>query len=131
MGEASLRGLFGSLRRAVGARHARAAAACALVVATALATLPLSAHAADEVAARPVDGLTIGVMSDPHYFPAEYQGTRAEDYQSQISGDLRLMGENEALTEAAVDQMIADDESGEHPLPSVLLVTGDLSSEGE
>ena len=131
MGEASLRGLFGSLRRAVGARPARAAAACALVVATALATLPLSAHAADEVAARPVDGLTIGVMSDPHYFPAEYQGTRAEDYQSQISGDLRLMGENEALTEAAVDQMIADDESGEHPLPSVLLVTGDLSSEGE
>ena len=130
MGEASLRGLFGSLRRAVGARPARAAA-CALVVATALATLPLSAHAADEVAARPVDGLTIGVMSDPHYFPAEYQGTRAEDYQSQISGDLRLMGENEALTEAAVDQMIADDESGEHPLPSVLLVTGDLSSEGE
>lgn len=84
MGEASLRGLFGSLRRAVGARPARAAAACALVVATALATLPLSAHAADEVAARPVDGLTIGVMSDPHYFPAEYQGTRAEDYQSQI-----------------------------------------------
>ncbi len=131
MGEASLRGLFGSLRRAVGARPARAAAACALVVATALATLPLSAHAADEVAARPADGLTIGVMSDPHYFPAEYQGTRAEDYQSQISGDLRLMGENEALTEAAVDQMIADDESGEHPLPSVLLVTGDLSSEGE
>lgn len=131
MGEASLRGLFGSLRRAVGARPARAAAACALVVATALATLPLSAHAADDVAARPVDGLTIGVMSDPHYFPAEYQGTRAEDYQSQISGDLRLMGENEALTEAAVDQMIADDESGEHPLPSVLLVTGDLSSEGE
>lgn len=131
MGEASLRGLFGSLRRAVGARPARAAAACALVVATAFATLPLSAHAADEVAARPVDGLTIGVMSDPHYFPAEYQGTRAEDYQSQISGDLRLMGENEALTEAAVDQMIADDESGEHPLPSVLLVTGDLSSEGE
>ena len=131
MGEASLRGLFGSLRRAVGARHARAAAACALVVATALATLPLSAHAADEVAARPLDGLTIGVMSDPHYFPAEYQGTRAEDYQNQISGDLRLMGENEALTEAAVDQMIDDDESGEHPLPSVLLVTGDLSSEGE
>lgn len=131
MGEASLRGLFGSLRRAVGARPARAAAACVLVVATALATLPLSAHAADEVAARPVDDLTIGVMSDPHYFPAEYQGTRAEDYQSQISGDLRLMGENEALTEAAVDQMIADDESGDHPLPSVLLVTGDLSSEGE
>ena len=36
------------------------------------------------------------------------------------------MGENEALTTAAVDQMIA-----EGNLPSVLLVTGDLSSEGE
>lgn len=27
--------------------------------------------------------------------------------------------------------MIADAESGAHPLPKVLLVTGDLSSEGE
>ena len=77
-------------------------------------------------AARAVESFSFGVMSDPHYFPAEYQGTRAEAYQNQISGDLRLMGENEALTTAAVDQMIAEGD-----LPKVLLVTGDLSSEGE
>ena len=58
--------------------------------------------------ARVVDGFSFGVISDPHYFPAEYQGTRAEAYQNQTSGDLRLMGENEALTTAAVDQMLAD-----------------------
>ncbi len=65
-------------------------------------------------------------MSDAHYFPVKYNGNRAEDYQKQISGDLRLMGEGEALTAGAVDQML---EQGN--LPSVLLVTGDLSSEGE
>ena len=70
--------------------------------------------------------LTFGVLSDAHYFPTVYNGTRAQDYQKQISGDLRLMGEGEALTTAAVDQML---EQGN--LPSVLLVTGDLSSEGE
>ena len=70
--------------------------------------------------------LSIGVLSDPHYFPTQYNGTRGEDYQNQISGDLRLMGEGEALTTGAVDQMIADGD-----LPQVLLVTGDLSSEGE
>lgn len=81
--------------------------------------------------ARVVDGFSFGVISDPHYFPAEYQGTRAEAYQNQTSGDLRLMGENEALTTAAVDQMLADSEDGSRPLPKVLLVTGDLTSEGE
>ena len=70
--------------------------------------------------------LRFGVLSDAHYFPTRYNGTRAEDYQEQISGDLRLMGEGEALTTGAVDQMLASDD-----LPEVLLVTGDLSSEGE
>lgn len=70
--------------------------------------------------------LRFGVMSDAHYFPTRYNGTRAEDYQNQISGDLRLMGEGEALTTGAVDQMLEDGD-----LPEVLLVTGDLSSEGE
>ena len=87
--------------------------------------------AAGDGAARAVEGFSFGVMSDPHYFPAEYQGTRAEAYQNQTSGDLRLMGENEALTTGAVDQMLADAESGAHKLPKVLLVTGDLTSEGE
>lgn len=72
------------------------------------------------------ENLTFGVLSDPHYFPTQYNGTRGEDYQNQISGDLRLMGEGEALTTGAVDQMLE-----EGNLPSVLLVTGDLSSEGE
>ena len=86
---------------------------------------------APTVATRAVNGFLFGVMSDPHYFPAEYQGTRAEAYQNQTSGDLRLMGENGALTAAAVDQMLADAESGARKLPKVLLVTGDLTSEGE
>lgn len=72
------------------------------------------------------ENLTFGVLSDSHYFPTQYNGTRGEDYQNQISGDLRLMGEGEALTTGAVDQMLE-----EGNLPSVLLVTGDLSSEGE
>lgn len=100
----------------------RAFVAAVLLAAVALSALPLEAAAALGVE----EGFTFGVMSDPHYFPAEYQGTRAEDYQNQTSGDLRLMGENEALTTAAVDQMIE-----EGNLPKVLLVTGDLSSEGE
>ena len=100
----------------------RAFVAAVLLAAVALSALPLEAAAALGVE----ESFTFGVMSDPHYFPAEYQGTRAEDYQNQTSGDLRLMGENEALTTAAVDQMIE-----EGNLPKVLLVTGDLSSEGE
>lgn len=116
----------------------RTAVAVVLLAAMVLASLPVGAIAAlatpsseGDVAARKADGLSIGVMSDPHFFPAEYQGTRAEAYQNQISGDLRLMGENEALTTGAVDQMLADDADGSRPLPKVLLVTGDLSSEGE
>ena len=70
--------------------------------------------------------LSFGVMSDTHYFPTKYNGNRAEDYQNQTSGDLRLMGEGEALTTGVVDQMLE-----EGNLPSVLLITGDLSSEGE
>lgn len=72
--------------------------------------------------------LTFAVMSDTHYFPTEYNGTRAEAYQDQTSGDLRLMGEGQALTEGAVDQLLAKDPSD---YPDILLVTGDLSSEGE
>ena len=112
-------------------------AAVAVLAATSLALSPAVAAVAEQTPAdsaaamRTVEQYSIGVMSDPHYFPAEYQGTRAEDYQNQISGDLRLMGENGALTEGAVDQMLADDADGSRELPSVLLVTGDLSSEGE
>ncbi len=73
-----------------------------------------------------IESFDFGVISDPHYFPTEFNGTRASAYQDQTSGDLRLMGENEALTTAAVDQMLA---AGD--LPRVLIVTGDLSSEGE
>lgn len=101
------------------------------LVAAALAVLGAAALSLGAVSARASEGFSIGVISDPHFFPAEYQGARAEAYQEQISGDLRLMGENEALTTSAVDQMIADDKSGSRPLPKVLLVTGDLSSEGE
>ena len=38
------------------------------------------------------------------------------------------MGEGQALTEGAVDQLLAKDPSD---YPDILLVTGDLSSEGE
>lgn len=72
--------------------------------------------------------LKFAVMSDTHYFPTEYNGTRAEAYQDQTSGDLRLMGEGQALTEGAVDQLLAKDPA---EYPDILLVTGDLSSEGE
>lgn len=111
-----------------------ASGAASRLVADVGADAGAAASTADEggdAGMQAVSDFLFGVMSDPHYFPAEYQGTRAEDYQNQISGDLRLMGENEALTTGAVDQMLADAESGERALPKVLLVTGDLTSEGE
>lgn len=126
MAVSGIKAVLRRLRVVAGRGGARLAVVLALVVATLSAVYPASARATGDVSLQPVDGFTFGVMSDPHYFPAEYQGTRAEAYQNQTSGDLRLMGENEALTTAAVDQMIA-----EGNLPSVLLVTGDLSSEGE
>ncbi|WP_297036747.1 metallophosphoesterase [uncultured Enorma sp.] len=126
MAVSGIKAVLRRLRVVAGRGGARLAVVLALVVATLSAVYPASARAAGDVSLQPVDGFTFGVMSDPHYFPAEYQGTRAEAYQNQTSGDLRLMGENEALTTAAADQMIA-----EGNLPSVLLVTGDLSSEGE
>lgn len=43
-------------------------------------------------------------MSDPHYFPAEFQGTRAQAYQNQISGDLRLS--SVSVKQAAMNQRL-------------------------
>lgn len=107
----------------------RKTAAFLLAAVMAVSAVPCGGVQAEEHAGGgEAQELKFAVMSDTHYFPTEYNGTRAEAYQDQTSGDLRLMGEGQALTEGAVDQLLAKDPAG---YPDILLVTGDLSSEGE
>ena len=107
----------------------RKTAAFLLAAVMAVSAVPCGGVQAEEHAGGgETQELKFAVMSDTHYFPTEYNGTRAEAYQDQTSGDLRLMGEGQALTEGAVDQLLAKDPA---EYPDILLVTGDLSSEGE
>lgn len=107
----------------------RKTAAFLLAAVMAVSAVPCGGVQAEEHAGGgETQELKFAVMSDTNYFPTEYNGTRAEAYQDQTSGDLRLMGEGQALTEGAVDQLLAKDPA---EYPDILLVTGDLSSEGE
>ncbi len=59
-----------------------------------------------------------------HYYPVSYTGNENKAYQDFATGNLRLIGENSAATKSAVEMILADH-------PEVVLVTGDLTNDGE
>lgn len=70
------------------------------------------------------ESMRLAVISDLHYYPVSYTGNENSAYQNFAKGNLRLIGENSAAAESAVNMIIADN-------PEVVLVTGDLTNDGE
>lgn len=80
--------------------------------------------------------ITVGHISDIHYFPVEYSYTKitADNYKSSafynsLTGDTKLVIESGNVLYAQVERYIADAKTGEAPL--YLLATGDLTKNGE
>ncbi|KAB7789002.1 metallophosphoesterase [Bifidobacterium leontopitheci] len=65
----------------------------------------------------------IGVLSDTHYYPANYADDN-DDFHDYVGGDPKLLEESNAISEQAVQMIIKDH-------PDYVLVTGDLTKDGE
>ena len=120
-------------------RGFRAALAAVLALALALPVgglTALSAFADEPVqnaaAAAPGDAdgnaagdadIKIAVLSDTHYYPLTYVSD-CEDYETYVGGDPKMLEESGSILDAALD-MVRQDQ------PDVLLVSGDLTKDGE
>lgn len=120
-------------------RGFRAALAAVLALALALPVgglTTLSAFADEPVqnaaAAAPGDAdgnaagdadIKIAVLSDTHYYPLTYVSD-CEDYETYVGGDPKMLEESGSILDAALD-MVRQDQ------PDVLLVSGDLTKDGE
>ena len=106
------------------------AAATAAAVATLTAGIvvaPQTALAAEPTPAGPDNAAAgsakIGVLSDTHYYPANYADDD-DDFHDYVGGDPKLLEESNAISDKAVDMIIKDH-------PDYVLVTGDLTKDGE
>ena len=77
---------------------------------------------ADDNAAGDAD-IKIAVLSDTHYYPLTYVSD-CEDYETYVGGDPKMLEESGSILDAALD-MVRQDQ------PDVLLVSGDLTKDGE
>lgn len=77
---------------------------------------------ADGSAAGDAD-IKIAVLSDTHYYPLTYVSD-CEDYETYVGGDPKMLEESGSILDAALD-MVRQDQ------PDVLLVSGDLTKDGE
>lgn len=77
---------------------------------------------ADGSAAGDAD-IKIAVLSDTHYYPLTYVSD-CEDYETYVGGDPKMLEESGSILDAALD-MVKQDQ------PDVLLVSGDLTKDGE
>ena len=69
------------------------------------------------------DALKICVISDTHYYPLTYVSD-CEDYQTYVNGDPKMLAESGSVLDSAVE-MIEKDQ------PDIVLVSGDLTKDGE
>lgn len=69
------------------------------------------------------DTTKIAVLSDTHYYPANYADDN-DDFEDYVGGDPKLLEESNGVSEAAVQMIIKDH-------PKYVLVTGDLTKDGE
>lgn len=67
--------------------------------------------------------MKISVISDPHYFSPSL-GTTGEAFEAYLMADRKMIAESDAILRSALD--IVKSES-----PDILLVTGDLTKDGE
>lgn len=94
------------------------------------------ASADTEMTGTKINSVTVGHISDIHYFPLEYcyQDVEAEDYYSSdfyksLTGDTKLVMESGNILYANVMRIIDDAKKGEAPL--YIFATGDLTKNGE
>jgi len=94
------------------------------------------AHAAEGTPALESE-ITIGHMSDIHYFPLEYcyqdvaneKKYKASDFYHSMTGDTKLVLESGMVFNKAMHEILADAE--EHKAPQYLIASGDLCKNGE
>ena len=110
------------LRRLTSMGAHRAALAAVFAAAT-LAAVPLSARAIGSPQGSIGDDIKIAVISDTHYYPLNYVSD-CEDYATYVGGDPKMLEESGSIVDAAL-AMVEDDD------PDVLLVSGDLTKDGE
>ncbi|MCM1306805.1 MAG: metallophosphoesterase [Bacteroides sp.] len=92
--------------------------------------------AANNETATKLDEITIGHMSDIHYFPLEhcYQDVHNANYKDSdfyysMTGDTKLVLESGLVLNTAIQQIIKDGWAG--TAPQYLIASGDLSKNGE
>ena len=106
-----------------------------LVLTLSFACTSATASAEDAISANPASAVTIGHVSDIHYFPAEYcyDSSRADytesDFYHSTTGDTKLVIESGDIGMAHIEEFIEDARNG--VAPEYLVATGDLSKNGE
>ena len=120
-------GAFGRVARAV------VAVLMAFVLAVPMSALPAGAAYADtgDTQAGTAESalgaggseLKIAVLSDAHYYPLNYVSD-CEDYETYVGGDPKMLEESGSILDAALAMVRQDS-------PDVLLVSGDLTKDGE
>lgn len=94
-----------------------------LAVALVLALSVPAFAAQDAQSGSSTDTLKIAVMSDDHYLsPSMIRGT--EDYQTALNSDRKMFAESDAILRTLLDAVRQDK-------PDVLLLSGDLTKDGE
>ena len=68
--------------------------------------------------------LRIATLSDMHYFATNLLVTDGVAFQTYLAGDRKLLAQSAAIAQASVDAVISQN-------PDVVLVTGDLTKDGE
>jgi len=93
-------------------------------------------YAADEQTITYLDEISVGHLSDIHYFPLEYcyQDVYSpqyliSDFYHSTTGDTKLVVESGIALNATIQNIIADGRNGE--APTYLVASGDLSKNGE
>ena len=117
-------------------RLARRLLACLLALALAMPTGMLAF--ADEnnltgggdsqaVSAQALGGseseIKIAVLSDMHYYPVNFVSDCA-DYTTYVGGDPKMLEESGSIADAALEMVRQDN-------PDILMVSGDLTKDGE
>ncbi len=74
--------------------------------------------------------LRVGVISDPHTFPASYVNNDSEIYLHEAYCDSKLMGEATPILQAALETIAIRKDKGLYQM-EYLILPGDLTSEGE
>ena len=95
----------------------------AVLFGAAIVAAPLGALAAGGQEGSIRDEVRIAVLSDMHYYPVNFVSDCA-DYTTYVGGDPKMLEESGSIADAALE-MVRED------APDVLVVSGDLTKDGE